>query len=105
MVKALKHSLKSDQQIAIGNFCHSCDLKFNSEEDFKEHILTTIHNGPAEATRNFKFRLTEKIAKSNIIKGAKKSNLNIEYKQGATNIDFSDGTWILAAFPEQGEGR
>ena len=85
---------------SIGSICNSCDITFPSEADFKEHILNTIHNGPSNGTRNFKYRMSAKTAKSNLLKGAKREHINVDYKQGASNIDFSDGAWILTAFPE-----
>ena len=84
----------------IGTKCNACDKSFHSEGDFKEHILTTVHKGPADGTRNFKYRLTAKTAKSNLLKGALRKHIDIQYKQGAINIDFSDGSWMFAAFPE-----
>ena len=87
-------------EVSIGNECRVCDINFVSEEDFKEHILTTVHRGPADGTRNFKYRLTAKTAKNNLIKGAKRKHMEIEHKQGAINVDFSDGAWVLAVFPE-----
>ena len=87
-------------EVSIGNECKVCDMNFVSEEDFKEHILTTVHRGPADGTRNFKYRLTAKTAKNNLLKGAKRKHMEIEHKQGAINVDFSDGAWVLAVFPE-----
>ena len=77
------------------NNCIPCDQIFESTDDFKEHILTTIHNGPAKSTRSFKYKLSERTAKKNLIKGAKRQHLMNEIKQGATNIDFSDGSWLV----------
>ena len=86
--------------IALGNKCNECDLFFQTENDFKDHILTTIHGRPSDGTRNFKYKLTAKTAKSNLIKGALRKHIEIEHKQGAANMDFSDGAWIKALFPE-----
>ena len=80
--------------------CEPCDEAFDSVTDLKDHVLDTPHNGPYTGTRNFKYKLTEKTAKSNLIRGAKREHFAIDSKQGATNIDFSDGSWILVAYPE-----
>ena len=80
--------------------CNACDLNFNSEVELKDHILTTIHKGPSDGTRFFKYRLTAKTAKTNLLKGALRKHMDIQHKQGATNLDFSDGAWILAVLPE-----
>ena len=93
-------SKKSSLVTALGTRCNACDENFKSEADFKDHILTTIHKGPSDGTRNFNYRLTAKTAKSNLVKGALRNHIEVEHKQGATNIDFSDGAWILAVFPE-----
>ena len=84
----------------IGNNCNSCDIFFDSEEEFKDHILTTLHKGPSEGKRNFKYRMTDKTARANLLKGAVKEHFSINHKQGATNVDFNDGTWLLVAFPQ-----
>ena len=84
----------------IGTNCNACDVNFHSEESLKEHILTTVHKVPADGTRNFKYRLTAKTAKSNLLKGALRKHIDIQHKQGAINVDFSDGSWLYAAFPE-----
>ena len=76
------------------------ELTVKREAKFKEHILTTVHKGPADGTRNFKYRLTAKTAKSNLIKGAQRKHFDIQYKQCAINLDFSDGAWNYAAFPK-----
>ena len=52
----------------IGTKCNACDENFQSVDEFKEHILTTVHNGPANGTRNFTYKLTAKTAKNNLIK-------------------------------------
>ena len=44
--------------------------------------------------------MTSKSVKSNLLKGANRNHFGIEYKQGATNVDFSDGSWLLVASPE-----
>ena len=62
--------------------------------------MTTVHKVPSDGTRNFKYRLTAKKAKANLLKGAKRKHIGVEHKQGATNIDFSDGSWIKAVLPE-----
>jgi len=93
--------VKSIDRTSIGNRCNSCDESFTNEIEFKDHILTTLHRGPpAEGTRNFKYKLTSKKAKDNLLKGASRDHFSVEYKQGATNVDFSDGSWLLVAFPE-----
>ena len=99
MVKVVAKRITKVANKDIGFHCHSCDLKFVGEEELKDHILTTVHNGPSQGTRNFKYRMTEKTARANIVKGARKKHFQVEHKQGATNIDFSDGSWILVAFP------
>ena len=91
---------KSSFNTMIGTRCNACDENFQSAEEFKEHILTTVHKGPVDGTQNFKYRLTAKTAKSNLIKGALRNHMEVEYKHGAVNLDFSDGAWILSAFPE-----
>ena len=96
MVKALE--LKKKNLISLN--CNGCDENFATEVDFKDHILTTVHRGPSDGTRNFKYRLTAKKAKANLLKGAKRKHIGVEHKQGATNIDFSDGSWIKAVLPE-----
>ena len=101
MVRALQiQNRQSSGGISIGTKCNACDANFHSEADFKEHILTTVHKGPADGTRNFKYRLTAKTAKSNLIKGAQRKHINVQHKQGAINLDFSDGAWIYGVFPE-----
>ena len=101
MVKFLEMNKKNySMDTAIGTKCDACDENFKSEAGFKEHILTTVHRGPSDGTRNFKYRLTAKTAKSNLIKGALRKHIEIQYKQGAINLDFSDGAWIYAVFPE-----
>ena len=100
MLEMKKKKNSTVMDTAIGTKCNACDVNFKSEIDFKEHILTTVHRGPSDGTRNFQYRLTAKTAKSNLIKGALRKHIEIEHKQGAINIDFSDGSWILAAFPE-----
>ena len=99
MVKFLQNQ---ERTIDSKNICIECDEEFASETDFKDHILTTLHSGPSKSTRNFKYRVTDKTARTNLMKGAKRKHLGIEIKQGATNIDFSDGSWILVAYPEMG---
>ena len=99
MVKYLEEKNES-MHGTLQTKCNACDLNFNSEVEFKDHILTTIHKGPSDGTRNFQYRLTAKTAKSNLIKGALRKHMNIEHKQGAANVDFSDGAWILAVAPE-----
>ena len=72
-----------------------------NETDFKDHILTTLHKGPpSTGTRNFQYRMTSKSAKANLLKGANRDHFSIDYKQGASNLDFSDGSWLLVAFPQ-----
>ena len=94
MVKCIERS-------SIGKRCNPCDEDFADETEFKDHILTTLHRGPpAEGTCNFKYKLTSQKAKNNLRKGANRDHFNVEYKQGATNVDFSDGSWLLVAFPE-----
>ena len=51
-------------------------------------------------TRHFKYRITEKTTKANLIKEAKQAHFNIDVKQGAANIYFKDDSWISVAFPE-----
>ena len=80
--------------------CKVCDITFATETELKDHILTTVHRGPSDGTRNFKYRLTAKTAKKNIIKGAQRKHMDVQHKQGAINVDFSDGAWIYVAFPE-----
>ena len=80
--------------------CVPCEKSFQTEEELKEHILSTVHKGPSDGTRNFKYRLTAKTAKKNLLKGARRKHISVEHKQGASNIDFSDGAWIKAVFPE-----
>ena len=70
MDKVLALKMKPSKDISLGTKCNTCDLNFESDEDFKDHILTTIHKGPSDGTRNFKYRLTAKTAKANLIKGA-----------------------------------
>ena len=79
--------------------CTPCDKSFDSLDDLKDHILTTVHNGPCVKTRNFNYKMTDNTAKNNLIKGAKRQHLYLEYKLGATNLDFSDGSWLLVGFP------
>jgi hypothetical protein len=98
MVKMLTH--KTSVGRIQSNECKTCDQRFLSEGEFRDHILTTVHKGPSDGTRNFKYRLTAKTAKSNLLKGARRKHFGIEHKQGASNIDFSDGAWIKAVFPE-----
>ena len=59
----------------------ACSLSFHSEAEFKEHILTTVHRGPSDGTRNFKYQLTAKTAKKNLVKGALRKHISIEHKQ------------------------
>ena len=93
------HSETSAAVVSIESKCSSCDLIFQNEEAFKDHILTTIHKGPpSEGTRNFKYRMTSKAARTNLLKGARREHFSIEHKQGASNVDFSDGTWLLVAY-------
>ena len=76
MVKILTHSQ------SLTN-CIPCDEVFETSSEFKDHLLTTQHNGPSKGTRSFKYKLTEKTARNNIIKGAKRQHLKVEVKQGA----------------------
>ena len=102
MVKVLEKKNKGGimKDFNIGKDCKECHITFSTEADLKEHILTTVHGGPSDGTRNFNYRLTAKTAKKNLIKGAQRKHIDIEYKQGAINVDFSDGAWVYAAFPE-----
>ena len=88
--------------VSLGKECEVCDIDFATEAEFTDHILTTVHKRPSNGngTRTFKYKLTAKTAKANLIKGAQRKHIGVEYKQGAINIDFSDGAWILAVFPE-----
>ena len=102
MVKVLERRKQGE---IVGNNsletdCKVCDITFATETDLKDHILSTVHRGPSDGTRNFKYRLTAKTAKKNIIKGAQRKHMAVEHKQGAINIDFSDGAWVYVAFPE-----
>ena len=81
----------------VGNKCNSCDETFTSDEQLKDHILSTI---PSNGTRNFKYRMNSRKVVSNIREGAKRGHFTVEYKHGATNVDFSDGSWLLTALPE-----
>jgi hypothetical protein len=72
MVKMLELTNKTPLDKMRLNKCNVCDTGFSSEEEFKDHILTTIHKGPSDGTRNFKYRLTAKTAKSNLLKGARR---------------------------------
>ena len=47
--------------------------------------------------RNFNFKLTDKKAKSNLIKSAKRGHLEIEAKQLCKNIRFSAGAYLYVA--------
>ena len=90
MVKNLQTALKKK----VGNECNSCYLVFANEEDLRDHIQITLHKGPTSSgTQNFKYRINEKTTTSNLLKGAQRNHFNVEYKQGATNLDFSDGIW------------
>ena len=105
MVKKLKGSTKVMSLVKdIDTRCNSCDLNFSTEAEFKDHILTTIHKGlqvkDTDGGRHFDYKLTSKKAKYNLRRGARREHFSIEHKQGASNVDFSDGTWLLVAFPE-----
>ena len=99
MVKAIAKHITKVANKDIRFHCHSCDLKFVGEEELKDQLLSTVHSCPSQGTRNFKYRITEKTARANIVKGARKKHFQVEHKKGATNIDFNDGSWILVAFP------
>ena len=47
--------------------------------------------------RRFNFKLSEKKATSNLLKGADREHLQIETKQNCTNFRFSTGAYILVA--------
>jgi hypothetical protein len=100
MVKMLESIVKDSGNRNLVARCNVCEKSFLTELEFKDHILTTVHKGPSDGTRNFKYRLTAKTAKTNLLKGARRKHIAVEHKQGATNIDFSDGSWIKAVFPE-----
>ena len=56
MIKKIASSTIEDSLLKeVGNKCGSCDIIFSTENEFKDHILTTLHKGPpSEGTRNFK---------------------------------------------------
>ena len=80
MVKVLQNTKKS----LLAN-CNKCEKSFSSEAEFKDHILTTVHKGPSDGTRNFKYRLTAKTAKTNLLKGARRKHIAVEHKQTGCN--------------------
>ena len=47
--------------------------------------------------RNLNFKLTDKKAKSNLLKGANRLHLEIEDKQKSKNMRFSAGSYIYVA--------
>ena len=102
MVKVLERKTKMDvvKNFNLGKDCKECNITFSTEAELKDHILTTVHGGPSDGTRNFSYRLTAKTAKKNIVRGAQRKHIDVVYKQGAINVDFSDGAWVFAAFPE-----
>ena len=54
----------------------------------------TVSNG-----RNFTFNLTEKTAKSNLLKAANRNDLEIESKQKCMILNFNAGAYLLTAMP------
>ena len=100
MVKMIEGNKR--RTVSLGKECKVCEIDFATEEEFSDHILTTVHKRPSNGNgpRTFNYKLTAKKAKASLIKGAQRKHIGVEYKQGAINIDFSDGAWILAVFPE-----
>ena len=45
------------------------------------------------------FNMTEKTAKSNLLKSAKRNYLEVEAKQKSTNLKFSAGAYLFNAIP------
>ena len=56
MVKTVER--RTTRALSLGKECKICDIVFEYETDFKDHILTTVHKGPSDGTRNFNYRLT-----------------------------------------------
>ena len=87
-------------------------LQFVGQEDIKTQKMQKlsescvvlekrdISNGPiAKSGRKFTFNLTEKTAKSNLLKSASRNYFEIETKQKCKNLKFSAGAYLFVAKP------
>ena len=69
-------------------------MKWN-ETQLKE--MNVSDQNSISGRRRFNFKLSEKKATSNLLKGADREHLQIETKQNCTNFRFSTGAYILVA--------
>ena len=87
------------RKLCVGDLSSSKMLKINeSSFDIEtEDTLTDVTS--AQNDRKFNFKLTDKKAKSNLIKSANRSKLEIEIKQQSLNLRFSAGAYLQVAKP------
>ena len=64
----------------------------NSTQLQHTDVSNTVSDG-----RKFNFKLTEKKARSNLLKSAERVNLQVEAKQNCKNFRFSSGAYLVVA--------
>ena len=77
----------------------------NSENAIKEETLTLQMNTeddtivPIDVNRSFEYKLTDKKAKGNLIKGATREPFKKEVRQKSMNLVFCTGTYKTIVMP------
>ena len=64
-------------------------------------IIEVMNNDVKEVDngRVFNYAINKKRAKSKLLKGAKRSNLDVELKPGCVNLRFCDGAFYVIVLP------
>ena len=61
--------------------------------------ITNLELSEVGSGRKFNFKLTDKRAKSNLLKSASRDHFELDPKQKSTNLKFSAGSFIMVAKP------
>ena len=93
--KAMAQKRKLQSETTLDNLNMKKVIKLHQNNEAGENMNWS----QVEYARQFNFELTDKKAKSNLLKSAGRRHLEIEPKQKSTNLKFSAGAYILVAKP------
>ena len=87
------------RKLCLGERSSNKMLKINASsfEIESEEAITDVTS--ARDDRKFNFKLTDRKAKSNLIKSANRSQFEIELKQQSLNLKFSAGAYLHVTKP------